>query len=140
MNYPHFLFFIIKINVLKFANFIKDDYLCVNNQAMEYRLTEKMLPDNIIHPGEYIRDEISARGITQRQLAEKIGMQPSILNEIINGKRSVNIEFAMLLEAALGIDADIWIRLQNLYTKQKALMNPDFMSRLSKVTRITSVL
>ena len=106
----------------------------------EYRLTENMFPSNLIHPGEYIKDEILSRGITQRQLAEKIGMQPSILNEIINGKRSVNIEFAMLLEAALGIDADIWIRLQNLYNKQKARMNPDFMSRLSKVTRIASVL
>ncbi|MCH5239960.1 MAG: HigA family addiction module antidote protein [Muribaculaceae bacterium] len=99
-----------------------------------------MFPSNLIHPGEYIKDEILSRGITQRQLAEKIGMQPSILNEIINGKRSVNIEFALLLEAALGIDADIWIRLQNLYNKQKARMNPDFMSRLSKVTRIDSVL
>ena len=106
----------------------------------EYRLTENMFPCNLIHPGEYIKDEILSRGITQRQLAEKIWMQPSILNEIINGKRSVNIEFAMLLEAALGIDADIWIRLQNLYNKQKARMNPDFMSRLSKVTRIASVL
>ena len=107
---------------------------------MEHRLTEHIVPGNLNHPGEYIRDEISARGITQRQLAEKIGMQPSILNEIIKGKRSVNIEVAMLLEAALGIDADIWIRLQNLYNKQKALMNPDFMSRLSKVTRIPLVL
>ena len=66
-------------------------------------LTENMFPSNLIHPGEYIKDEILSRGITQRQLAEKIGMQPSILNEIINGKRSVNIEFAMLLEAALGL-------------------------------------
>ena len=106
----------------------------------EYRLTENLFPSNLSHPGEYIKDEILSRGITQRRLAEKIGMQPSILNEIINGKRSVNIEFALLLEAALGIDADIWIRLQNLYNKQKARMNPDFMSRLSKVTRITSVL
>ena len=106
----------------------------------EHRLTENMFPSNLIHPGEYIKDEILSRGITQRQLTEKIGMKPSILNEIINGKRSVNIEFAMLLEAALGIDADIWIRLQNLYNKQKARMNPDFMSRFSKVTRIVSVL
>ena len=105
-----------------------------------YKLTDNIFPGILIHPGEYIRDEISARGVTQRQLAEKIGIQPSILNEIINGKRSVNIEFAMLLEAALGIEADIWIRLQNLYNKQKARMNPDFMSRLSKVTRIASVL
>ena len=73
----------------------------------EYRLTENMFPSNFIHPGEYIKDKILSRGITQRQLAEKIGMQPSILNEIINGKRSVNVELAMLLEAALGIDADI---------------------------------
>ena len=82
----------------------------------EYRLNNNMFPSNLIHPGEYIK------------------------NEMIKGKQSVNIEFAMLLEAALGIDADIWIRLQNLYNKQKARMNPDLMSHLSKVTRIASVL
>ena len=37
----------------------------------EYRLTENMFPSNLIHPGEYIKKEISSRGITQRQLAEK---------------------------------------------------------------------
>ena len=32
----------------------------------EYRLTENMFPSNFIRPGEYIKDEILSRGITQR--------------------------------------------------------------------------
>ena len=65
-----------------------------------------------------IKDELEYRGITQRALAEEIGVSPSVVNEILNGKRAVNIEFAMLLEAALGIEADLWIRLQTEYNKQ----------------------
>jgi len=35
-------------------------------------------------------------------------------------EEAVTIKDALLLEAALGIDADIWVGLQNDYDKQKA--------------------
>ena len=103
-------------------------------------IANNLFPSNLIHPGEYIRDEIECRGISQTELAREIGMPVSVVNEILNGKRSVNMEFAFLLEAALGISAKIWIGLQEDYNKQKVLTNPSFLERLSKVRRIASVL
>ena len=41
------------------------------------------------HPGELIKDELEANSITQAKLAESIGVKPSLLNEIIKGKRGV---------------------------------------------------
>lgn len=95
---------------------------------------------NLIHPGEMIRDELEYRGITQKALAEEIGMSTSVVNEILNGKRAVNIEFAMLLEAALGIEADLWIRLQSDYNKQLVKRDEKFMNRLRNIRNIASFL
>ena len=95
---------------------------------------------NLIHPGEMIKDELEYRGITQRALAEEIGVSPSVVNEILNGKRAVNIEFAMLLEAALGIEADLWIRLQTEYNKQILKKDDSFMNRLRQIRNVASFL
>lgn len=46
-----------------------------------------IVPFEATHPGTVIRDEIEARKITQKQLANDIGVLPTFLNEIIKGKR-----------------------------------------------------
>lgn len=93
-----------------------------------------------VHPGDVLREEIEARGITQTKLANEIGIKISLLNELINAKRDFTIEYALLLEAALGIDADFWINLQAAYNKAKAKHNSTFMKKLANVRRIAAVL
>lgn len=110
------------------------------NGVQDNMIANNLFPSNLIHPGEMIKDELEYRRISQTELAKEIGMPVSVVNEILNGKRSVNMEFALLLEAALGIEADLWIRLQADYNKQKAMTNNSFLERLSKVRRIASVL
>lgn len=46
------------------------------------------------------------------------GRNKSVLNEVLNGKRPVSTEYALMLEAVLGIDASIWLRLQMDYNMQ----------------------
>lgn len=103
-------------------------------------MTNDTMPNIPIHPGEMIKDEIEYRGISQKALAEEIGLSPSVLNEILNGKRSVTTEYAMLLEAALGIESDIWLKQQMEYNKQVAQRNPTFMERIAKIRRIAASL
>jgi addiction module HigA family antidote len=95
---------------------------------------------NLIHPGEMIKDEIESRGLTQKALAAMTGISPSVLNEVLNGKRSITIEYALLFEAALGIDADIWIGLQADYDKQKASHDKSFLKRLENVRKYAALL
>ena len=104
------------------------------------RIANNLESSMLIHPGVMIKDEIESRGITQKKLAETTGISPSVLNEMLNGKRAVSTEYALLLEAALGIDADIWIGLQNDYDKQKAKFNQSFANRLSLIRKIAAVL
>lgn len=92
------------------------------------------------HPGELIKDELEAIGITQAKLAESIGVKPSLLNEIIKGKRGVNTEMALLIEAALNIPADLLLNLQRAYNLQVAKSDASFMKRLSSVRNIATML
>lgn len=78
--------------------------------------------------------------MTQASLAKQIGIYPSLLNEIIHGKRQVNTEIALLLEAAWGIEAESWIKLQSDYNMQTAKSDTSFMRRLAEVRKIASVL
>ncbi len=67
------------------------------------------------HPGEILGLELDERGLTQKAMAEKIGMRPSHLSELINGKRSITISIADKLQEALGIDSQSWVNLQTQY-------------------------
>lgn len=57
----------------------------------------KMIANNLTpfepaHPGEVIKDEIEYRGLSQRKLAAQMGISPTLLNEILNGKRAVSVQ------------------------------------------------
>ena len=49
----------------------------------------ELQPSTPIHPGEILKDELQARGMSQRKFASIIGVSYSVLNEVINGKRPV---------------------------------------------------
>ncbi len=101
-------------------------------------VANNLTPSSPIHPGEMIKDEIEYRGISQKSLATEIGMSPSVLNEILNGKRAVTTEFALLLEAALGIEADLWLKLQADYNKQVAKSDPSFLAKLTRIRQVAA--
>ena len=69
----------------------------------------KMIANNIdpfepTHPGEILREEIECRGISQKELSRQTGISYSALNEVMNGKRAITTQFAVLIEAAFGIE------------------------------------
>ncbi len=88
------------------------------------------------HPGEILKDEIEYRKISQRKLASKIGMSPTALNEILNGKRSVTTTTAYLIEAALDVPATMLLNLQMRYDMQVAQSDKSFMERLAAIRAI----
>ena len=97
------------------------------------KIANNMRSSLLIHPGEMIKDEIIARGLTQKELAKQMGVSYTVFNEILNGKRPVTTEYALLLEAALGTNASIWIGLQADYNMQKAKQDKSFMKKLEKI-------
>lgn len=103
-------------------------------------IANNITPFEPTHPGELIRDELEARNLSQAKLANQIGVSPSLLNEVINGKRAVNTELALLLEAAFGIEAELFLKLQSAYNMQVAKSDTTFMNRLANIRKIAAVL
>ncbi len=103
-------------------------------------IANNLTPFEPTHPGELIKDELEARDLTQAKLAEKIGVKPSLLNEIIKGKRAVNTEMALLLEAAIDLPADLLLNLQSAYNMQVVKADVSFMKRLADIRKIAAVL
>ena len=92
------------------------------------------------HPGEVIKDEVEYRSISQRKLAEQLGMPYKALNDLLNGRRTLTVTTAMMIEAALDIPADSLMRLQLKYTMHRAAADSSFMERLSRIRRMASML
>ncbi len=92
------------------------------------------------HPGEVLKDEIDARGISQRQLAESMGMAYSVVNEILNGHRPLTAKTALMFEAALDVPADSLMYLQTKYNMQTARTDSTLFDVLNKIRKIAAVL
>ena len=103
-------------------------------------IANNLLPFEPTHPGELIMDELEARNMTQAKLAENIGVSPSLLNEIIKGKRAVNTEMALMLEPAIDLPADMLLNMQSAYNMQMAKSNSSFMQRLALIRKIAAAL
>ncbi len=81
-------------------------------------------PDVAIYPGEYLAEEIKARGISQKELARRMGRPLNAINEIINGKKAITAETALQLEEAMPeIPARFWLNLETDFQLTKALVN-----------------
>ena len=81
-----------------------------------------------IHPGEMLKDELQARGMSQRKFAGIIGMPYTAFNEIINGKRPI------------GIAATIWLGLQTDYNMQTARRDNKLSAILENIRKSVAAL
>ena len=80
-------------------------------------------PDLAIHPGEYLSEEIEARGISQRELAKRMGRSANTINEIIKGKKSIIAETALQLEEVMPeIPARFWLNMETEYQLVKVIL------------------
>jgi addiction module HigA family antidote len=103
-------------------------------------IANNLTPYRPIHPGEILKDEIEYRGISQRKLAAQIGVSYTMFNEILNAKRPLTTEIAMLVEAALGVDSGLLARMQLDYNMQLAKKDKTFAQRLAEIRKIAAVL
>jgi HTH-type transcriptional regulator/antitoxin HigA len=81
-----------------------------------------MIPGDVFHPSEIVKDELEARGIKQIELARITGFNKSFISLFLKGERDINIKLAIALEKLLSIKAEFWIRLQKDYEMNKALI------------------
>jgi addiction module HigA family antidote len=65
------------------------------------------------HPGEMLLEEfLIPSGISQAELARRLGKTAAAINELVKGKRGVSAEMALMLADLFGTTAEFWMNLQ----------------------------
>lgn len=100
----------------------------------------ELIPTTPIHPGEMIKDELQAQGVSQRKFVGITGMPYTAFNEIINGHRPITNDTALKIEAATGITANLWIGLQSDYNIQTARRDSGLSAVLDQTRKTVAAL
>ncbi|HMA63775.1 MAG: HigA family addiction module antitoxin [Fibrobacterota bacterium] len=73
------------------------------------------------HPGVILLEEfLKPNGMTQVDLAKKLGIPLQRINTIINGKRACTAETALLLAQEFGNSPEFWMNLQSAFDLYEA--------------------
>ncbi len=88
------------------------------------------------HPGEIVKEELEYRGISQKHFAKVVGISYTMLNDILNAKRPVSVDFALLMEASTGISAELLVNMQTRYNLQTARRDKEKMKHWEEIRKI----
>jgi HTH-type transcriptional regulator / antitoxin HigA len=93
----------------------------------------------IEHPGVFLKEEMEARGWSQRDLAFILGCSEQVINPIVNGKRGVSPEMAKALGDAFDVPAEFFANLQQAYDLKQARTPDPSVAARSKMQSIYPV-
>ena len=68
-----------------------------------------------IHPGETLREDLDALGMSAAELARRIEVPVNRITEILNGRRAITGDTALRLGRFFGTSGEFWLNLQKLY-------------------------
>jgi len=89
-----------------------------------------------IHPGEHLKEELEALGMSAAELARKLKVPTNRITLILNGRRGISGDTTVRLSHFFGTSAEFWLNLQSLYdlrlAQQKAGKAIDRLPTLKK--------
>ena len=68
-----------------------------------------------IHPGETLREDLGALGMSAAELARRIEVPVNSITQILNGDRAITDDTALRLGHFFGTSTEFWLNLQNSY-------------------------
>ncbi|NIR29679.1 MAG: HigA family addiction module antidote protein, partial [Gammaproteobacteria bacterium] len=74
--------------------------------------TNKLPP---IHPGELLREDMEALGLSARALAEALDVPHNRISAILKGQRAITADTALRLAAYFGTSPEVWMNLQQTH-------------------------
>ena len=73
-----------------------------------------------IHPGQILKEELEARGLSATAFGLKLRVPPQRIQEIVGGRRAITPETALRIGRALGTGARLWLTMQQAYDLSQA--------------------
>lgn len=83
----------------------------------------------VFPPGDFLMEELEARGWNQQDFAAILGRPVGMVSEILNGRRGLTAETARGIADALGTSAELWLRLEADYRASVAQPDPNVAKR-----------
>lgn len=90
-------------------------------------------PAEVFPPGEFLREELEARGWSQQELADILDRPARLISELIAGKRAVTPETAKGLADAFGTSPDYWMNLESQYQLSKVKIPNENVARKARL-------
>ncbi len=72
-------------------------------------------PFRAIKPSKLIQEEMETRGLDATSMTEGLGLPPSLIESIIDGRREIDARAALVLSQALGSSPEYWLNLESAY-------------------------
>jgi addiction module HigA family antidote len=88
-----------------------------------------MVMFNPPHPGEGLKDDLEALGLSVPKAAAALKISRSQLNRVVSTKSAITPELAIRLEAVIGSTADHWLRLQAAYDLAQVRKRQDDLTK-----------
>jgi len=82
--------------------------------------THQYQPEFVTPPGYTLKETLETTGMSQKELADRMGRPIKTISEIINGKTQITSETAIQLENVLGIPATFWLSREGRYREYLA--------------------
>ena len=81
--------------------------------------TNRYEPDYAVPPGWVLKDRLDAQGMTPAEFTRRCGRSAKLISEILAGKAPIEPRTALQFEKVLGVDAEIWLRIETDYRLQR---------------------
>lgn len=91
------------------------------------------------HPGDELSRQLEERRLSQRELASRLDIAHSLLSNILNGNRPINIKLAISLEAAGFDDANKWLTRQMEYDLHEANKDTKLIQKKEEIKGLNEI-
>jgi HTH-type transcriptional regulator/antitoxin HigA len=75
------------------------------------------VPAECFPPGDFVREEMEARGWSAETLAEMIQWQRDLLDRVLEGSEPITEEMAKSLAHGFGVSSAYWLNLEIMYRR-----------------------
>ena len=73
-----------------------------------------------VHPGEILRDELDAAGVTEVGLSEALDLPLNKVDMILEGRHGITADTALRLARYFGTTPQLWLNLQQTWELRRA--------------------
>jgi len=87
---------------------------------MASKLQNEYYPDSVTSPGETLLEVLETIGMSQAELARRMGCPVKLVDEIIQAQTVITPEIARQLEQALHVPASFWLNMEQYYRESLA--------------------